>query len=516
MYNDRNTMTNPQPTTHTPEDTPSALRGWLMLFAASFLLYGLTSNRGAQWQDSGEHIWRIITGNVLNERGLALSHPLHYYLGRLANAPGLRAPAHAITLVSALAGAVAVANAYGCVLTLTRCRIASAVAAISLALAHTIWQMATITETYTLVIALLSAELWALVLFQKTGKPKFALFMALMNGLGIANHMLASLTTPLVLGIAIGALMQKRLSIKHMLAGAGLWLLGSLPYSALVFTEWRSTGDLSGTLSSALFGRDFAPAVMQFLPNARNAAVTVSFVLLNFPNLLLPLAVVGMRSAWRNRKRRTDTWLLALVLVIHAGFAARYNVIDQHTFFLPTYLLLCMLGGVGLANLLDKATTARRRTIIMLAAASLAITPIIYAVAPRMARSLGVLSAIERHKPYRDDYTYLLTPWSFEETSADRMGRRAEELAADGAVIIFEDAMAKGALRYHLRRREPGVIKLMPASDVKDIQALAAKSVSIVLVPRDRNAPATPAPNGGWHRNGDLYTDRPNDPKPGQ
>lgn len=493
----------------TPDESPSTLRDWLLLFAGTLVLYGLTANRGAQWQDSGAHIWRIITGDLLNERGLALSHPLHYYLGRLAIAPGLRAPAHAITLVSALCGAVAVANTYGCVRALTRCRTSSVLAAVSLALAHTVWQMATITETYTLVIALLSAELWAMVMFQTTGRAGFAWLMALMNGLGVANHMQASLTTPLVLIVAYGGMSRRQLTIKHLLAGTTLWLVGSLPYSALVFSEWMRSGDLAATLASALFGRDFAPAVMHVVPSAHNALVTVGFASLNFPNLLLPLAGLGLLNVWRFRRKLHVQLPLGAALIVHAAFALRYQVVDQHTFFLPTYLLLCIFGGMGLSDLLAGAARSSRSRWVGAVVAMLTLTPLIYATAPRVARSLGVLEGIERHKPYRDDYDYLLIPWSFAETSADRMSRHAEQLAQDGSTILYEDRMAEGALHYQLRRREPGTVARMPADQVADLQTLADKSALIVLVPSDRDAPTTPPPAGGWHRTGDLYTNKP-------
>ena len=89
--------------------------GWLAVLVVCLVLYCLTANRGAQWQDSGSHILRAVTGELIHPLGLALSHPLHHYLARLATlAPGLD-PCLAITLISSLAAAVAVANTCGCV-----------------------------------------------------------------------------------------------------------------------------------------------------------------------------------------------------------------------------------------------------------------------------------------------------------------------------------------------------------------------------------------------------------------
>ena len=186
---------------HQP-DAPRVWPGWLVLFVVVGGLYTLTASRGPQRQDSGEQIWRIVTGQLSHRLGLALIHPLHHWLGRWVVSFDLLEPCFAITLISAFAGGLTIANVYGCVLTLTRNRWASWLAAGSLAVAHTHWQMATRTETYTLTTALFSAECWSLILFAMTRRPHRLLTAMLLNGLGLANHLLALLTTPVLIVIA--------------------------------------------------------------------------------------------------------------------------------------------------------------------------------------------------------------------------------------------------------------------------------------------------------------------------
>ena len=113
----------------------SPWRGWLAFFLVFVVLYASTASRGLQWQDSGLHIWRIVTGELLHPLGLALSHPLHHWIGRFVVTFDLIEPCFAITLISSVAAALAVANTYGCVLTLTRSRMAGVFAAVSLGLA---------------------------------------------------------------------------------------------------------------------------------------------------------------------------------------------------------------------------------------------------------------------------------------------------------------------------------------------------------------------------------------------
>jgi len=121
--------------------------GWALVLAGAAVLFAATASRGAQWQDSGTHIYRMLTGQLVNPLGLALSHPLHFWLGRFAAwlAPGH--PAFGITLVSALAGAVTIANLFGCTAYLTRSIGSAVFAACSLSVAHTFWQMSTIAES---------------------------------------------------------------------------------------------------------------------------------------------------------------------------------------------------------------------------------------------------------------------------------------------------------------------------------------------------------------------------------
>ena len=104
---------------------------------------------------------------------MALCHPVQYYLGRAAiRLPGL-APVFAITLVSAVAGAVTVANLALAALWLTRRPAAAGIAVAGLALSHTFWMHATHTESYTLTAACLSAEWLFLAAFVTGGRPVF-------------------------------------------------------------------------------------------------------------------------------------------------------------------------------------------------------------------------------------------------------------------------------------------------------------------------------------------------------
>lgn len=179
-------MTSPIATGEAVRIDPRA--GWLIAFAASFALYALTANRGVQWADSTHFMYRIVQGDVTGHLGLALSHPLHHWLGRLAVAIAGPEPLW-ITGVSSLCGALAVANVYGCVSALVGRRGPACFAAASLALASTFWRVSTITEVYTLSAALLAGTCWCLVLYVRDARPGLLALGCFLNGLGGANDL---------------------------------------------------------------------------------------------------------------------------------------------------------------------------------------------------------------------------------------------------------------------------------------------------------------------------------------
>ncbi|MFP4145784.1 MAG: ArnT family glycosyltransferase [Phycisphaeraceae bacterium] len=484
----------------------SPLRLWLGLFAAALLLYGFTAARTIQWQDSGLLVLRVLDGELVNPMGLALTHPLYYWLASAAVRLLPVEPAFALPLASSLMGAVAVANVALCVWMLTRRRSAAIFSGLTLALAHTFWQLATLPETYTLSAALLTAEIACLIAFFQGRGRRWALVMWLFAGLGLANHNLALLSLPVLVAVTGWAWRKRLLSGPQIALALVLWLVGTLPYSAIVLEHAVQTGDLGGTVQSALFGDGYQQNVLNVQSPIRPLVIGSLFVLMNFPNLALPLAVWGIARGRRVTRSRIIRAALAAELAIFFLFAIRYNVVDQHFFFLPAYCLLAIFAGLGWTLLLDRADEKRwARAGLFAAALLLAVTPSLYAIAPRVAREANVLGSLERDKPYRDDYRYLLLPWSAAEVSAHRMSEAATDLAGPGGIIVARDGMGRFAIEYQLRRRGWENVELrsdLPAHLARDA---AEQNRPVVLVPRSVSEPDLPDHVGPWLRQGEMY-----------
>ncbi|MBN2211954.1 MAG: DUF2723 domain-containing protein, partial [Sedimentisphaerales bacterium] len=102
--------------------------------------------------------YRVAHGDIEGKLGLALAHPL-FYLLTMAGVKVLPGDlAFRINLMSALFGAIAVANLFLLIYIWIKKFWPAIVAAGSLALSHTFWQHAALPETYNLYVALLLGE----------------------------------------------------------------------------------------------------------------------------------------------------------------------------------------------------------------------------------------------------------------------------------------------------------------------------------------------------------------------
>ncbi len=476
---------------------------WFVVFAAAMTLYAVTAGRTIQWQDSGLTTLRIVKGEVGNDLGLALVHPLYHWLGRGATAILPIEPAWAVALVSALGAAIGVANVFGCVRAITDRSGGALLAAGSLMVAHTYWQLSGTAETYTVTVALLTAELWCLVLFWKRGDGWWWVGACLFNGIGLSNHNLALLTIPVLMVCWFGNYRRLNRPWRRAMHGLVVWVAGASLYLVMVLWAMIDSGDVMGTVRSALFGHGYADAVLGVAPGLKPLMISGAFTLLSFPNLTLIALLAGllvMRDAWLSRG---TVWTLIAACVIHLLFVVRYNVVDQHTFLLPTFSIVAIIAGLGY----DRMVRGRGVTWLALSWLMLLGTPVLYYYAPQLARDAGVLGSLERHKPYRDDYQYLFNPWTVQELSAERMSDEAVALAGLDGVIVVEDRMASFAVRYKLVLAGLDDEKMVVSSVGDTLVSEAIESGRwVVLVPA--SVETEPKPIGGagqWEAAGELY-----------
>ncbi|MEZ4279207.1 MAG: hypothetical protein R3F21_06245, partial [Myxococcota bacterium] len=149
-----------------------------------------------------------------------------------------------------------------------------------------------------------------------------------------------------------------------------------------------------------------------------------------------------------------------------------------------------------------------RRVVVALAIALLVATPGIGVALKSLARSGDVLRDFSRNKPYRDDYDYLMTPWTVAEDSADRMSRHVLDLIGEDGLVVYEDYMARYCVVYQAMRQGRGEPSVVPDRDPRMetmVREAVAAGRAVVLIPWDRNRPRAAPPVGHWERAGDLY-----------
>lgn len=504
-------------------DPTHAKYGWLGVAGLALLIYSLTASRTIQWQDFGQFVVRIVTGELYNELGLALAHPLHFWLGQAAAGLLPFDPPLSIALVSAVAGALTVANVFGLIRTVTGSLAAALFAGGALLVANTFWRMSTMPECYTVTTALLSAELWGMALYYKSrpteptargaaAPTRPGLWLACMmacNGLGFANHNMALLTLPASGLVLLCAWRRGDVRWRGFTVAMAAWCVGAMPYLVLVGLEAARTGDAALAVRSALFGHSYGDSVMNLSPAARQVGISAAFTLLSFPGVALPLAVVGLIAGRRwlaGRGAGGLWWAWGGALLIHVLFVLRYNVIDQHTFLLPAYTILVLFAGLGYARLQARLAGRGAKLLVTAAAVSVLGAPAVYVLTASVARDRSALGSLERHKPYRDDYRYLFVPWGAGEVSAETMSEQAVDLAAPGGVVLVADPMARFAVGYQLERDDARGVTMQVLRADESIDGSVYEGRAVVFVPASTRLPPMDPPTGfTWEPAGELY-----------
>jgi hypothetical protein len=306
------------------------------------------------WQDSGLIQYRVLNNDIEGFLGLAISHPLFYLLAMSTKAiPWVQVP-YAVNMLSAMAGAMAVANLFLLVRLWTGKALAATLASLALALSHTFWQHASMAETYPLWSALFTAELIVLLQYTKTGRTGYLYWLWLFNGLALAVHMLA------IIPLAVYAVYVSLLWKRRVLAGKDvcimvlLWMVGCLPYEYLIIRNIIVSGDMIGTFSSALFGNQWKEEVLNASISARLIVENLLLWVLNFPSPNAILAFIGLFGLTKASRQDPFRWVILALTVFFLVFAFRYTVADRYAFFIPFYCMVSILLGAGASSVLAR------------------------------------------------------------------------------------------------------------------------------------------------------------------
>jgi hypothetical protein len=407
------------------------------------------------WQDSGLIQYRVWHNDIEGFLGLAISHPLFYILAIGTKYLPLGEFTHRVNLVSAVAAAVAVANMFLFVRLWLGRNLPAIIAAVTLALSHTFWRHASVVETYTLWTALFLAELIMLVQYTRTQRVGYLYWLGLLSGLSIAVHMLASIPLLCYAVFIAFLLAKKELRAGELAIIILLCIVGALPYEYLIFKNMIQTGDVAGTLASAVFGERWRGAVLNTSLSMRIVKENCLYILLNFPTPNILLLFVGGLGLFKVQLHKGLRNIVLALVMLFFLFAFRYTVPDRYAFFIPFYCVASIVIGLGTYFLYERAN----RKVLAFAVLLFGLLPVgVYAAAPALAGKMQLNFDTRGDIPYRDDRGYFLRPWKTGYTGADRFADEALSLVENNA-IIYADAttVAPLLLAQQARRKRPDV-----------------------------------------------------------
>jgi hypothetical protein len=461
-------------------NTKSKLVWWYMgTFCLAALLYILSCAPTVLWQDSGLIQYRIWHNDIEGFSGLALSHPLFYIIAIVAKYLPLGEFFYRVNLVSAIAGAVTIANIFLLVRLWLDKNLPAVVAAIILAVSHTFWSHASIIETYTLWTAIFTAELIMLLRYVKTERAAYLYWLGLLNGLAIAVHNLALIPFLCYAVFFIFLLVKKNIYLRDLAIIVLLWIVGALPYEYLIIKNIIQSGDVTGNLASAAFGARWQGAVLNTSLSAKIIKENLLFILLNFPTPNFLLFFAGLFGLFKVSKNQGNRNVLLGLIVLFFIFAFRYNVPDRFAFFLPFYCMVSVFAGLGAYFFLEQIN---RKVFVVLVLLFSFLPVAVYAVAPAWAEKMQFNLGTRNNVPYRNDYKYFLQPWKTGYRGAERFADEALD-AVENNAIIFADSttVAPLLLVQEIKGRRPDVKVVSGVISSKDAPSFNEHTVEQLL-----------------------------------
>ncbi len=416
-----------------------------LVFGIFAIIYGGCCAPGLLWQDSGFIQYRVLHHDVNGFFGLALAHPLYYWVAFVVQAIPIGNSLFRINLISAVAGALAVANVFLLVRLWVGKSVPALLAAITLGLSHTFWRHACIAETYTLWAMLFTLELVLLCEHVKTKKIIYLYALAGVNGLAISVHMFGCLSAVCLLGYGFSLCLKQQLNIRKISLTLLIWAIGTLPYSFLIIQGMIKSHDISGTLVSVAFGDRWQDDVLNASVTWRVVRENILYMVLNCPTFNIGLILVGLCGVLKKQKDRAMVMLLWAMGLLFLLFAWRYTVADRYAFFIPFYCVMAVFLGLGLNDLLAKT---RNPWLVRFVLAFSLCPVVIYGMTPKILHRWGINLGTRQDIPYRDDLEYFLKPWKAGYVGAERFSKEVFEQLDEGAVLFADPTTVAPLVLY--------------------------------------------------------------------
>jgi 4-amino-4-deoxy-L-arabinose transferase-like glycosyltransferase len=296
---------------------------------------------------------------------LGITHPTGYptwtMLAHLFTYLPFGDPAYRVNLASAVFGAAAVFVLFFAGWLLSRRIWAATAGALAFAVGNIFWSQAVIAEVYTLNALFVAAIVLVLLLWRNTRRDRYLLAAAFLMGLSLTNHVTSGLLLPTATLFVFAIDRRKLLDWRLVLGGAGLFILGLVPYLYLPVRAFMGPPVYEADPSSfarffeLVAGREFGVRFGTFGPDEFLSRLVSlwGYLLEEFHPGLLLVAAVGVVVMLL--KDRAGALLLGVPFLGWLVYAMGYDIFDYFIYFIPSYLMLALFVAVGAAAILDGA-----------------------------------------------------------------------------------------------------------------------------------------------------------------
>ena len=268
--------------------------------------------------------------------------------------------AYRINLMSAIFAALTCGLAYGIVNHLTESEWAALGTALLLGVSRVFWSHAVIAEVYALNAFYITATILALLIWEREREDRYLYLACAVYALSFGNH-LSMITLLPAFGLFVlwtdakaAAKPRSWLAIGLIvLAGASqygfLWIRS---HQGVAYSEMPANPtvrDFTWFITGGIFkGRMFALGLAEVL--SERVPLYVGSLSNQFSRVGLALGLLGLYGMMVERRKHAVVLVVAFVSSL--AFSLSYGIDYIYPFFVPSYILLGILAGYGLAALL--------------------------------------------------------------------------------------------------------------------------------------------------------------------
>ncbi|MFY0672358.1 MAG: DUF2723 domain-containing protein [Bacteroidia bacterium] len=301
-----------------------------------------------------------------------------------------------------------------------------------LGVSFTFWRHAEIIEVYTLNLAFTSFIILWYVKWHKKRDKRYLFQSAFLLGVAMMIHVQQLLYFPFLaywgyLAFSFKAKYWARYLLSFLVPTSILFVL------PIVFE--------TNTIQSVLFDNSFKDEVLDLSAQTILSGTLKSFALLFFN--FGPLAILLIIAAFKPAVEKSLHWGLFILGFVVYGFAARYNVSDNHVFFLPAYFVLLIMFGLLVNNFV-----AKKKSRLLLSYGLAFAVPVFYAMAPSIVSKTSFGDEMNTTKFYKGGAKFFFYPGMRSNNGGLYLGKALNEGTVQQDFNLEIEQNAHKALKY--------------------------------------------------------------------